>query len=109
MTWLQENSKRADGALPVVTDAAAEQIVAVLQGRNIPEDVAVRLNLVEESLAFEVSQKRADDMMFVYEGRVILLLDARTALSLASHTIDSRQTAEGPQFVLRSPAGPEVR
>ncbi len=108
MTWLQQNSKRADGVLPVVTDAAAKQIVDVLHGRNIPEDVAVRLNIVEEAVVFEVSQKRTDDMMFVYEGRIILLLDARTALSLAGHTFDSRQTAEGPQFVLRSPEEPDI-
>ncbi len=109
MAWMQRNSKRADGVLPTVTDAAAEQILDVLRGRNIPDDVAVRLNVVEETLSFEVSQMRTDDMMFVYQGRVILLVDSRTALSLAGHTFDSRQTAEGQQFVLRSPAESEIR
>ena len=50
-----------------------------------------------------LSQKQEDDMMFVYQDRVILLLDARTALSMAGYTFDSRQTPEGPQFVLRAP------
>jgi hypothetical protein len=58
MTWLQQNSKRADGVLPVVTDAAAQQIAGVMQGRNMPDDVAVRLILVEEELIFEVSRMR---------------------------------------------------
>ena len=103
MTWIQQNSKRADLVLPTVTDAAAKQVRDLLEGRNIPEDVAVRVHLVDGAPVFEVGQKRADDMMFVYEGRVILLLDARTALSMAGYTFDSHQTPEGPQFVLRSP------
>jgi hypothetical protein len=108
MTWVQQNSKRADAVLPVVTDTAAEQILEVLRGRSIPEDVAVRLNLVNESLMFEISPMRPDDMMFVFRERVILLVDAGTALSLAGHTFDSRQTADGRQFVLRSPEETEI-
>src|SRR6266480_1409081 len=103
MPWVQQNSKRADGVLPMVTDAAAQQVFDVLVGRDIPDDVAVRLSLVEGALMFEVSQMQTDDMMFVYQDRIVLLVDARTALSLAGHTFDSRQTAEGPQFVLREP------
>jgi len=108
MTWIQQNSKRCDGVLPLVTDAAAEHVLQMLQGRNIPDDVAVRLNIVDDALVFEMSQALADDMMFVYRGRTILLMDARTALTLGGHTFDSRQTADGPQFVLRSPWEPEI-
>src|SRR5262245_30845860 len=72
MTWRQQNSKRAEGVLPTITEAAAAQVLDSLQSRNIPEDVAPRVNLADQVPVFEVGQKRTDDMMFASQGRVIL-------------------------------------
>jgi hypothetical protein len=103
MTWRQQNSKRAEGALPTVTEAAAAQVLDILQSRNIPEDVAVRVNLVDQGprvRSWSEANGRHDVRL---SSRVILLLDARTALSMPGYTFDSRRTPESPQFVLRSP------
>lgn len=103
MTWYQHKSKRAEAVLPTLTDRLCEELFDLLESQPDAADLSVRLRMEDEELTFDVSTMQTDDMMFLHHGRMILVIDARTALRLAGHTIDLRSSDGGPCFELYSP------
>jgi len=85
-----------------VSPAAGSYILSVLTKRNIPANVAARLNVDFGDLQIRLEQAQPADTTITYQGRTIIVLDPETARSLSQHTIDVVPSPVGPELVLRS-------
>jgi len=80
-----------------ITDAAGARLAEILQERNAPDEVAVRLVYDGQNLAMQADSSRPGDETFEHEGRTVLLLDDQLSGLLAEQTLD----ADGENLMLR--------
>ena len=83
-----------------MTEAAGEQIVALLDRAQAPEGVAIRFVVDGDAFALDLDEPHEGDTTFDHKGRTVLVLENRVAEMLQNSTLDLKASAEGPQLAL---------
>jgi Fe-S cluster assembly iron-binding protein IscA len=85
----------------ILTEQALEHLAATLDRAAAGDSVAIRLVAGRGGLGMRLDQPGPEDESFDYEGRTVLIVDARVAEYLEDRTLDVRATEAGPKLKLR--------
>ena len=80
-----------------ITEAAGARLAEILDQRDAPDEIAVRLVYDGQNLAMQADSSRPGDETFEHEGRTVLVLDSELSRLLAEQTLD----AEGESLLLK--------
>lgn len=84
-----------------MTDAVGTYLTTMLEQANAPPSAAIRIELHgDDALAPLIDDPRPDDARLEYQGRTVLVLDARTNAFLAESMLDVDETPEGPKLLV---------
>jgi Fe-S cluster assembly iron-binding protein IscA len=82
-----------------VTDAAYSRLCEMLA--DYPDDVAVRIVRRDGHTKMRPGRVHSGDEVFEQKGRVLLLVDRKTAKHVENRSLDLRETDGGPRLRLR--------
>ncbi len=85
-----------------ITEAAGTHLQSILDKANAPDDAALRFVPGQQGLEITMDKPRENDQQLEHEGRIILLLDQQLAEELSKHTLDAKQTEQGPALTLQT-------
>ena len=85
------------------TEAAGALLAQMIERKQLPDDVAIRLIHDREEIFIKSDTVRPGDAKFEHEGRVVLLLDAGMVQMLADDTL----AAVGRELTLQPDAEPD--
>ena len=85
-----------------ITEAAGTHLQSILDKANAPDDAALRFVPGQQGLEITMDKPRENDQQLEHEGRIILLLDQQLAEKLSKHTLDAKQTEQGPALTLQT-------
>lgn len=97
-----------------VTDAAMEQVVAILAGEDDPDSLALRIEVTGSrgseytyDLSFEERSAAADDDLIYLQGDVTVMVPAESVDPLWGATLDLPSTSGQGGLVIRNPNRPD--
>jgi len=83
-----------------VTEAAREQMAAVLSKAHDADGLAVRIILTGEGFTLGLEARRPEDETFEHEGKIVLVAGKRVLQMLRDKTIDVSNTDHGPELTV---------
>ena len=83
-----------------VTYTAAEHVAYTLSDHEVPDDVALRINLQQGGVEMEPDKLRPSDETFDHNGMVVMVVDQKTLEFLGDKTIDLVTDDDGPHLIL---------
>ena len=85
----------------IITDAAGEYLITVLERAKASEDTAVRIRVHDDdALSPVLDTPRPGDESFDHQGRLVLVLDARARDYLGDTMLDIEETPDGPKLLV---------
>ena len=84
----------------VITEAAGQHLVELLDRSGADEHLAVRLVVEDDDWDMCLDRASPDDETFDHAGRTVLLLDPQLAILLEDVTLEVRDTTRGRSLVM---------
>lgn len=86
----------------VITEAAGEHLVELLDRSGADATLAVRVVVGDDEWELCLDRASSDDETFDHGGRTILVLDPEVAVLLEEVTLEVRETERGRSLVMVS-------
>ncbi len=79
----------------LVTEAARDELLAMLEQAEAPDEAAARFVIEGTQLRLTIDERQTGDARVDHAGRTVLVLDPRVAKLLRHHQLDRAETDEG--------------
>ena len=83
-----------------ITPTAGQHLVKMLSAAQAPAGVAVRLYIQYDDVAMAIDEMFDGDASYDFEGRTVLVMDAKMSQLLDRRRLEIEQTEKGPQLAV---------
>jgi hypothetical protein len=86
-----------------VTEAAGTLLARMLEEEEVPEGLYVRFSFEgEDTVNVRACAPETGDTAYCHEGKIVLLVDTKTAAAVSDHILDVEELDDGPSLVLEA-------
>lgn len=83
-----------------VTESALAYFARMLDQRALPAETVVRCSLDDASISLMPDTQQPDDVVFLHDGRPVLVLNEMLSEALDGHSFDVASTDDGDRLTL---------